>query len=87
MTFDPYAVESAFLALLSTRMFVISVMDNPMKMAKNVDSFSAGICPKYRVRGEFSRGVSLLMGVGRGLCPLTAHAIWGFSDPTHTSGR
>ena len=63
-------------------MFVIGVMDNPMEMAKNVDSFSAGNCPKYRVKGEFSRGMSLLMGVRKGLCSLAAHAIWGFSDPS-----
>ena len=33
--------------------------------------------------GNSKGGVPLLMGVWRGLCLLTAHAILGFSDPTH----
>ena len=45
------------------QVFVIGVMDKPMKMAKNVNGFSAALCPKYRLRGNFKGGVPLLMGV------------------------
>ena len=33
--------------------------------------------------GNFKGGVSPVNGVSKWAVPLVAHAIWGFSDPTH----
>ena len=44
-------------------MFVISIKDKPMKMAKNVDGFSAAFAINNEHCGDFKEGVSLLTGV------------------------
>ena len=49
-----------------------------MKIAKKVAGFSATLCPKYSVLGNFKGGVSPLMWVRRGRSPLAVHTIWGF---------
>ena len=53
VTFDLYVVQSVFLALEALQMLVIRIRDKHMKMAKNVDGFSAALWPKKCVWGEF----------------------------------
>ena len=63
------------------QMFLIVVRHKPMKLAKNVDGFSPALWPKYR--GDFKGGCPPLNGGWKGVQPLAAHTIWGFSDPAH----
>ena len=59
-------------------MLVIGVRHKPMKMAKTLMVLQ----PPFGLNNDY--GCPPLMRVRRGLCPLAAHANFGFSDPAHT---
>ena len=64
VTFDPYAVQSAFLALRSTPNVCNWCQDKAMKMALKVDGFSAlPFALNIEYGGNFKGGVPPLMEV------------------------
>ena len=65
-------------------MLVIGVRDKPMKMGKKKLMVFRPPFGLNKSNGRILKGgVPPLTVVRRGLCPLAAHAICGFSDPAH----
>ena len=79
VTFHPYVVLSAFLALRSTPNACNWCPAQAMNMAKNVD---VGLNNEYG--GNLKGRCLLLDGGSKGAEPLTAHANCDFSDSAHT---